>query len=118
MQGWNRKDIQSLKDEISQCHFYSADGRFHRILLSIEDSLDALDSYLARAEVSSMKELAKKEEEELLPYGVHAWESLQEKVERARESELAATDAIRPNLKVYDNEMINTEEKGDNSNNE
>jgi hypothetical protein len=65
-----------------------------------------------------MKDLARKEEEDLLPYGVHAWESLQEKVERAKESELAAKDSVRPTLRVYDNETNNKEGKGDNSNNE
>jgi len=115
MQDWNRRDIQSLKYEISQFHSYSGDGRFHRILLALEDDLDALDSYLARAEVTNFKELAQKEEEDLLPYGVHAWESLQEKVERAKEVEMAAKEATKPLFRVYDNIK---QEEGENSDNE
>ena len=114
MTGWTRNKIESLKEEVSQCHCYSSDGRFHRILLEIEDSLDALDSYLARSEVSSLRELAKKEEEDLLPYAVHAWESLQEKVGRTKEIDMTSKEAMRPKLKLVD-ETDKKEDKGEDS---
>jgi hypothetical protein len=118
MENWNRRRIQSLKQEIIQCHCYSGEGRYHRILLEIEDSLDSLDSYLARLGVYSLRELSNKEEEDLLPYGVHAWESLQEKTERAKEIDTAAREALKPKLKVLSNESLESNTKGDKTNNE
>jgi len=112
MQIWDRKYIQTIKDDITECHRYSNDGRFHRILLEIEDSLDALDSYLARAGVYSLKELLQKEEEDLLSYGVHAWESLQERVERTKDTELATKELLKPNLRVVNKKI----QQGDMSN--